>query len=470
VRPKINRQGEFDFHPSNLQITNEYYERYEAISRTLDENPRILNLVHEDLKEALETTTSSDGQGGEFQYTSDMVLRIVVCQIIEGLTFRQTVVRIDDSYFLRRFVRIHNGPMMDYTTLCKLRNAISPKTWKKVNKELARHAVKSELIDGEQLRIDTTAVETNIHPPTDSWSLWDTYRVMARLIERARDIDPAVVGDRRLQTRKAKRLQTKIARKASKRPGSEEALRPLYRSLVELTMNICMWGEDVRQGLLENCGKGRWDASEKATAAVLAEELEHYGHLGLRIIDQASRRVLDGGQVANEEKIFSIFEPHTELLKRGKAAKPIEYGHMIQIQQVEDKFITDYEVFEKRPVEHKLLEPAIDSHKALFGAYPESVSADKGYYENMAAIKRLEKKVSMLSIAKKGKRTEKETMRERDPDFRLAQRFRAGIEGTISYLKRILGLFRCFNKGWEHFESTVGATIFAHNLIILGRA
>lgn len=467
MRRKINRQAELDFQPSNLQLTNEYYEKYEAVSTVLDQSPRIVDLVHRDLKDALESETSDDNRSGIFKYTSDTMLRILICQIIEGLSLRRIVIRIDDSHYLRRFVRIFSGPMMDFTTLCKLKNCISPKTWKKLNDALARYAVQESLIDGEQLRMDTTAVETNIHWPTDSSLLWDTYRVMARLIEQARELDPAVVGHRRLQTTKAKGLYAKISRKASKKRGSQQKLKPLYERLIELTTSICNWGDQVRQKLERNCQKGRCGEVEGEIAQAIANEIAHYHHLGLRVIDQASRRVLDDEQVPNEEKVLSIFEPHTELLRRGKAAKPNEFGHMIQIQQVAEKFITDYEVFQKKPLEHELLQPALDRHKELFGQYPHSVAADKGYYQSMVAIEELEKKINVVSIAKKGSRTEDEVLRESDPDFRFAQRFRAGVEGTISYLKRILGLFRCFNKGWEHYAATVGAAIFTHNVLIL---
>ena len=463
MRRKTNRQREFDFPPSNLQLTNEYYEKYEAVSTILEANPRILDLVHSDLKEALESENSRDGDGGNFEYTSDTVLRMLVCQIIEGLSLRAIVIRVDDSHYLRRFVRIYNGPMMDFTTLSKLKNCIRPETWKKVNEILARYAVEEKLIEGDQLRLDTTAVETNIHWPTDSSLLWDTYRVLARLIEHAREIDPTAVGPRRLQLKKAKRLYTKISRKA--RPGSADTLRPLYDRLIQLATGICRWADDVRRTLEQRCRKGRYGW----VAEVIAMEMAHYRRLGLRVIDQATRRVLCGEQVPNDEKLFSIFEPHTELLKRGKAGKPIEFGHMMQIQQVPGKFITDYDVFEKKPVDHELLQRALDRHKKLFGHYPQTVAADKGYYESMATIEELSEVIEVVSIGKKGRRSEEETLRESDPDFRLAQRFRAGVEGTISFLKRILGLFRCFNKGWEHYVSTVGASIFTHNLLILTR-
>ena len=469
MRPKVNPQAELDFQPSNLKVTNQYYKQYQAVSRVLEENPEILGLLHEDLKDALKSATSKDRSGKNFTYTSDTVLRILLCQIIEGLSLREIVIRIDDSHFLRRFVRIYSGPMMDYTTLCKLKNCISPETWKKVNEALAGYAVRESLIDGAQVRLDTTAVETNIHWPTDSSLLWDIYRVLGRLIDQAREIDPSAVGRRRLLRRKAKRLYAKISRKASKKPENMEALKPLYERLIQLVTGICQWSEEVRQRLEAGCRDKRYGVLEHARAQAIAEEITHYRQLGLRVIDQASRRVLDGEQVPNEEKLFSIFEPHTELLKRGKAAKPVEFGHMIQIQQVAAKFITAYDVFEKKPVEHQLLQPALDNHKELFGEHPESLAADKGYYENMATIEELNKIIPVVSIAKKGNRTEQEVQRESDPDFRFAQRFRAGVEGTISFLKRILGLFRCFNKGWEHYVSTIGAAIFTHNLLILAR-
>jgi IS5 family transposase len=464
MRPKINHQRELNFHPSNLQVTNEYYQQYEAVSTILDEIPSILGFIHEDLREELESTTTQDDRGGPFRYTSDNVLRVLICQIIEGRSLRETVVRIDDSNFLRHFVRIGNGPMMDFTTLCKLKNRIAPKTWEAINEALAGYAIRRAWIEGDQLRMDTTAVETNIHYPTDSSLLWDTYRVLARLMRQAREICPNCVGDRRLHERRVKRLYTKISRRASKKSGSQEVIRPLYERLIQHVTGICQWADNI-----VNCSKRCCPAQHWIYLQPVLEDITHYQRLGLRVIDQAARRVLDGEQVPNDEKVFSLFEPHTELLKRGKAAKPVEWGHMIQIQQVASKFITGYDVFEKKPNENELVTPALDRHKTLFGHYPESIAADKGYYRDMPTIEQLGKKIDMVSIAKKGKRTEKEAARESDPDFRFAQRFRAGVEGSISYLKRVLGLFRCVNKGWEHFAATVGATIFTHNILILAR-
>jgi IS5 family transposase len=225
----------------------------------------------------------------------------------------------------------------------------------------------------------------------------------------------------------------------------------------------------VAHGLVEGIEAQRYGVFAHARAEALVEELAHFHSLGQRVVEQARRRVLLGESVPNDEKLFSLFEPHTELLKRGKAGKDIEFGHMIQIQQVGEKFITAYEVYDQKPVEYTLLEPALAQHRGLFGADPTELSADKGYYESMDALHEFERTIDVVSIAKKGKRTPAEIEREQDPLFRHAQAFRAGVEGSISFLKRMLRLARCFNKSWEHFVATVGQTVFAHNLLILAR-
>jgi len=199
------------------------------------------------------------------------------------------------------------------------------------------------------------------------------------------------------------------------------------------------------------------------------EEIVHFRRLTDQVMKQAHQRVIEGRQLPNDEKLFSIFEPHTELLKRGKVGKPIEFGHMIQVQQVGEKFITHYDVFLNKPVEHELLGPAVEKHRVLFGDYPKELTADRGYYGSREQLAALREQIELVAINTMGKRSEEEKQREADPYFRHSQRFRAGVEGTISYLKRALGLARCYAKGWTHYAATVGATVFVHNLLILAR-
>ena len=257
MRKKRNTQIEFDFQPSNLQVTNQYYERYERISAILDDCPEIVDAVHRDLKKLLKRK-KKDGPGRPCAFSSDTVLRMVICQIVEGEALRGTVIRIDDSNYLRRFVRIYNGEMMGFTTFCELKNAIRPKTWKKINDLLTQAAVEAERISGDRCRLDTTAYETNIRWPTDSGLLWDTYRVISRLINTARKIDPEAVSDRRLQAKLAKRVHCKIARRSAKKGTVSKEAKSLYFRLIPLTERLLEWVPIVCERLRAALGKGAY--------------------------------------------------------------------------------------------------------------------------------------------------------------------------------------------------------------------
>jgi len=459
-----------DFLPGHLKITDEYYQKYESISKILDACPEILELVHGDLEATLKKINEAVEESYRYRYTTENVLRALIVQQVEGLSLRKTVVRIDDSRYLPRFVRLGNRQMLDFTHLDRLKNAIRPETWKEINRALARYAVSESLIQGNDLRLDTTAVETNIHYPTDSALLWDCYRVLGRLIDGLRSHAPSLVGTRRLRTRDVKRDYGKIARKAGKKGRSSESLKPLYRSLIGHVKRICDWSDEILANIDKTKNKNKSLGGMAETVGIFETEIDWYLQLARHVLWQASERVIHRRQISNEKKLYSIFEEHTELLKRGKAGKDIEFGHMIGIQQVRGRFITDYEVYESKPVEHKILRPALESHKELFGTYPDSLTADKGYWENTAALRKLEQDVSLVAIAKKGRRTEQEAEREHSSAFSAMQRFRAGIEGTISCLKRVFRLARCFNKGWPQFAATAGAAIFSHNLVTLARA
>jgi IS5 family transposase len=359
--------------------------------------------------------------------------------------------------------------MMDHSLLCKAYKAMAPETWEKMNRRLGRYAIDRGLISGTRLRADTTACETNIHYPTDSSLLWDCYRVTARLIARVREYDAEAVGGGRLQNRRVKRLTLRIARRAANKGEDRSKLERPYRALLAHVSRVLIWSRQVRTRMRERLESGAYDLQAGLILTGLLNELAGYDGLTEQVLDQASRRVLAGERVPNAEKLFSVFEPHTELLLRGKVAKPIEFGHMVLVQQVAEKFITGYEVFEHRPRDASLVDSILKHHQKTFGQLPESFTADKGFYQGMDQVRALERTIPNVSIAKKGARTEDERAREHHPVFRALQRFRAGIEGTISALKRVFKLSRCLYRSFRTFCSSVGAHVFAHNLVVLAR-
>lgn len=474
MRKRQNSQEAINFQaPADRPagVTVDYFRRYEFISKYLDDHRELLDMVHRDLRAAPRQSAgaaSSAPHAGRI--TSDTVLRMIIVKGLENASYRRTIIMVDDSTRLRSFTRIHDDKMMDPSTLCLLVNCVRPETWQRLNELLGETAAAEGRIDGDESRIDTTATETNVHFPTDASLLWDTYRVLARLILSLRKILPSAASPRRLHAKRAKKLYAAIGRcKQSK--TSRKRKKGLYGRLIRLvrrSFDIVDLAIEAGQAAIDNAQI----ASLQQASAVegLLEALRHYRALGARVVDQAKRRVLGGEKVPNDEKLFSIFEPHTELLIRGKAGKEIEFGHMVSLQQVGCKFITHYDVFEKRPADHQLVDQALARHKALFGGPPRVFTADKGFWESEEKIQELRREIPVVSVPKKGKRSEEQTEREHSQPFRLAQRFRAGVEGTIAFMKRSLGMWRCMSRGFERFASAVGATVFVHNLLILARA
>jgi IS5 family transposase len=196
--------------------------------------------------------------------------------------------------------------------------------------------------------------------------------------------------------------------------------------------------------------------------AAVADELKRFLPSMKKVVGQARRSQLEGEQVPAAERVFSIFEPHTELIKRGRREKPVEFGHALLLCQTPEKFITDYEVFAERPADCTLTEQVIERHEELFGARPEVLAADKGFCPDAAKYAELEQRVGTLAIPRR--------MRDfADKVLVLWQAFRAGIEGTISGLKRAFRLARCFYRGFKHFQGAIGLGVLAHNLVVLAK-
>lgn len=453
MRTKSTKQQYLDFSSkSRLKVVNEYRDKYRFISQLLDDNPQLISLVHRDLAKML----SQSRRGRKSGYTSEQILRSLIVMFVEQDSYRQVVVRIENSEFLRHFVGLGLHSMMDFTFLNKAFGALSDQTWKSMNRLLAQYAQAQEKISPEKLRLDTTAYETNIHYPTDSSLLWDSFRTLARLLQQIQQDRPHLALKHRFHTKKVKKLATFIARNgASPSKGKKRKVKSTYRKLV----GRIGWIVEIARDVL-----GRLPATSDD-----AKVLAHYLPIIERVLHQTEQRIFQGVMLPADEKVYSVFEEHTELLKRGKAGKPVEFGHKVLIAQTAEKFIHHYQVFPKRKEDKELLEPALNAHEHLFGTSPEVLATDKGFYENMEQIMKLEETITTVSICKKGRRNPQEDERECTEAFKEGQRFRAGCEGSISVLKRVFKLGRCFFKGFKNYAASVGCGIFCHNLVLLTR-
>jgi transposase, IS5 family len=460
MRKKADRQLPLDF-AGTQKLTQDWYALYRNIHEILEQNPAITDLVHADLtQDKKKLKRNVEG------IASECILRLAIVQQVEDLSFRETIVRVDDSQMLRFFCRFYDDPVISHSKYATLVNLIQPDTWDKINAVIVKFAREKKGFKGKKLRIDTTAVETDIHYPTDSALLCDCVRVLSRLIGYVRRIDRELVGTGRARLRKAKKLAQKIARGGKSLHRATR--KKWYRQLIAATERMMAWASAVQAKI--DAGQGRITRNlEGVELQALAKEIAHYLPLAGKCVHQARERVLNEMSVPNAEKIFSIFEPHTELLIRGKAGKEVEFGHMIELQQVEGGLITHYTVHAQRPAEPPLLEKAIARHVRIFGCVPEVCAADKGFYAQQAVEQVAASGVAKVCVPKKGRRNEREEAREKSRWFKLAQAFRAGIEGTISVLKRAFGWWRCLREGFRHFESWAGMGVLAHNLVLLSR-
>jgi len=331
----------------------------------------------------------------------------------------------------------------------------------KFNDAIIRAAVDDGLEDGKKLRVDTTVVETNIHWPTDATLLWDTVRVLTRLIGRLRDLVPKNVPRFANRKRAARRRMQKLQRMTAAQRETQQI--PAYKQLLAITQEVLTNSQRTLRATAQSHAK---TPTDKLILEQLRNDLNEYCGLGDRVVDQARRRVLGGEQVPTSEKLYSIFESHTDLIKRGKVNKPIEFGHKVFLAESAHGLLTQYRVLDGNPSDEDPVESSLKAHRKTFGSVPEVFATDRGF-DNAGNQKICSKaRIGCASIPQRGgKKTAERQAFEKSPDFKKAQRFRAGIEGRISVLFRGRGMKRCLARGKERFRAFIGVAVLANNLM-----
>ena len=446
MRQVLDDQKYLNFTPeTSLKVVADYRAKYSHIDECLDANGLILWLVHEDLASL---STSTGGRGAT--YTTENLFRALLVHQIEGTSLRDTVIRIAESPTLQTFIRLGNRSVMDFTFLNRAFKAITPETWKLVNEELAQYAAKTCEVDVSQIRTDSTVIEANIHYPTDSSLLWDSYRVLSRLLRAVRDEAPELCPHR-FHDKKAKNDLVYVHRymRSKSKPRRQEMMRR-YRRLLEAVRRL----QDIAAGLTTSAlSKGN------VTVMGLRSELKHYLPLTRQVCQTAERAGLKGETVPARERIFSIFEEHTELIKRGKSGKPVEFGHTMWLAQTPQKFITDYDTMEEKVPDSELLNDIIQRHRTAFRKYPTVIAADTGFRAGPEEMAVVEKHVEIVAVPGRGL--------SRVKIDKIWHNFRAGIEGSISVLKRAFRLSICMYRGFKSFAAAIGMAVFCHNLVTL---
>jgi transposase, IS5 family len=261
--------------------------------------------------------------------------------------------------------------------------------------------------------------------------------------------------------RSARRRMYEIQRMTTRQRHDQQART--YGVLIGIAEEVVV----NARAALEKTGKMRGrDMFADMAIEELRKQIEHFCQLGSRVIDQARRRALDGEQVPNSEKIYSIFEPHTDLIKRGKVRSPVEFGHKVFLAESAQGLITQYEVLKGNPSDEIHVAPSLRRHKQAFGQAPELYGTDRGFFSerNLASCRQVG--VKIMCIPQRGdQKTKEREAYESSAAFKEGQRFRAGIGGRISVLFRGRGMKRCLAEGPERFELWVGAAVLANNLM-----
>ena len=428
----------------------------QAISDFLDEHAELVLKVGGDLRRGLKRPDT--GRNG---MTAQEVLRSLVLMRIKNGDYRELRERIADGYTLRQFTGFNCRPVPKHNAFQRAFVRLTPVTLRAVNGLVVEAAVGLGLEDGTKLRVDTTVVQTDIHHPTDSTLLWDVVRVLARLLVRLGDLLGRRIRGFRNRTRAARRRMQAIQRMSAAQRQRQQTGK--YRQLIGIAEEVLA---GARSALKDPRNARGRDLFSDLAIEGLRREIGHYCGLADRVIDQARCRVLEGEQVPNADKIYSIFEPHTDLIKRGKVQTPVEFGHKVFLAESARGLITQYDVLRGNPSDEHHVGHSLERHAQAFGRVPELYSADRGFFSERNLTLCHGSGVNVVCIPQAGGR--KDAVRqagEKAPAFKQGQRFRAGIEGRISVLFRGRGMKRCLAQGFERFELLVGAAVLANNLM-----
>jgi IS5 family transposase len=285
--------------------------------------------------------------------------------------------------------------------------------------------------------VDTTVVETNVHYPTDSSLLNDGARVLTRTMQQ---MEQRVGGLKRKVRDRKRSVRKRVIAIAyalrHKGPEGEQKRRREYRELLRLTRQILNDSRKVLQEV-ETLSAGR-----RRKVRGLGERLEAMAAQVRRVVRQTKARIF-AGVTKFPDKLVSLFEPHTEIIRKGKAGKPNEFGKLVQLQEAENQIITHYEVFEERPADQTLLLPAIAAQQRRVGRVPQSIAGDAGFYSQANEQAAHAWGVKYVSIPNRKTRSEERRRLQKQRWFKRGQKWRTGCEGRISVLKRRHGLARC---------------------------
>jgi IS5 family transposase len=418
--------------------------------------------------EALARRHPKSRSRGRLGAPAEVVLRLLILKHVRNWSYQVLEREVRANLVYRDFTRVGGGKTPDAKTMGRWGLAVGPETIKQIHERMVQIAQEQGVTQGRRMRVDTTVVETNIHYPTDSTLLGDGVRVLIRSMKKITEIAGAIGTKLRDRSRSVKLRLFEIARIArAKGPLNHGRLKESYRKLLNTTSRVVGQAKRFCTEIAEGVRRSRGILKQLALEG-LRQELEAMMPLVRQVMRQTRERIFRGNTRA-EGKLVSVFEPSTEIIRKGKAGKPNEFGKMVKLQEAENQIVIDYEVYDQRPSDSDLLIPAIETHAAKLGRMPRLVAADAGFYsaKNEAAAKA--RGVKRVCIPNRNTKSAERKREQKKRWFRNGQKWRTGCEGRISVAKRRHGLDRCRYKGPAGMKRWVGLGVVADNLINIGR-
>ena len=399
----------------------------------------------------------------------EVILRMLVVKHLYNWSYEQAEQWVSDSLVLRQFCRVYVARVPDDTTLIGWANLIQPNTLQRLLDHVVDLARQHRLTRGRKLRLDSTVVATNIHYPVDSTLLSDGVRVLSRTIQRAKPILEETVDHARTLFRNRMRSVRHVTKQlidAARRRGEQAAqeVQNRYQQLLALTEQVVAQAEQVQQHLLTQL-----EQQAERTVQRLADTLQTFVPHVKQVIDQTTRRVIHGEKVPAGEKLVSLFEPHTAIIRKGKAGKPTEFGRVLWLAETEGGLITQARILEGNPDDAAQFIPSLNQHNEQFGHPPTLVAGDGKLATATNERTAQQRGITRVVLPRPGRKTPSRLAYERQSWFRRGRNWRAGIEGRISGLKRRHGLDRCRNHGDDGMNRWVGWGILAHDLRMIAQ-
>ena len=394
---------------------------------------------------------------------AEVILRMPLLKHVRDWSYEVLSREVRANLVYREFTRIGGEKVPDDRTMGNPARQLGPEAIENSHRRVVEIAQENQIATGRKMRVDTTVVETDVHYPTDSSLLGDGVRVLTRIVKKVTAVAGKTGTQMRDRSRSAKLKVLAIARASrNKTEQGRQKMKNAYVKLVEITSRVTDQAKKFSGEIATGVKRGNLSVLHKAK-----KQLDEMIPRVQQVLRQTRERVLRGNTQA-EGKLLSVFETHTEAIRKGKANKPNEFGKPVMVQEAENQIVTHYQVCEQRPADSTLLEGCLEQHVELFGRAPEHVAADPGFFSAANESKAERMGVKRVSIPSHDTKSPARKKRQKQRWFKKLQKWRTGCEGRISVLKRRHGLRRSLYKKPDGIRRWVGLGVIADNVIHIG--